>query len=66
MSEDNSSARLGYTSNWSRQDRAICDDFFRSIQKKKDSDRRQLDARANLARLLNNTLQEISLGNIGL
>ncbi len=65
ISEDTSSGKLGYTSNWSRQDRAICDAFFRSLQKKKDTER-QLEARANLAQLLNNTLQEISHGTIGL
>ena len=65
VSEDNSSTRLGYTSNWSRQDRAICDVFFRSLQKEKNSEK-QLDARSDLARLLNNTLQKISLGEIEL
>ena len=55
-------ARLGYTTNWSRRDRALCDGFFRSIQSRKHSDAQQ-DFRGELAALLERTLREISLGN---
>ena len=55
-------ARLGYTTNWSRRDRALCDGFFRSIQSRKHSDDQQ-DSRGELAALLERTLREISLGN---
>ncbi|HIQ37969.1 MAG TPA: DUF3482 domain-containing protein [Desulfocapsa sulfexigens] len=55
-------ARLGYTTNWSRRDRALCDGFFRSIQSRKHSDDQQ-DSRGELAALLERTLREISLGS---
>jgi len=55
-------ARLGYTTNWSRRDRALCDGFFRSIQSRKHSDAQQ-DSRGELAALLERTLREISLGS---
>ena len=56
-------ARLGYTTNWSRRDRAVCDGFFRSIQSKRHSDSQQ-GTRMELAGLLEKTLREISLGCI--
>ncbi|HIP82049.1 MAG TPA: DUF3482 domain-containing protein, partial [Desulfocapsa sulfexigens] len=55
-------ARLGYTTNWSRRDRALCDGFFRSIQSRKHSDAQQ-NSRGELAALLERTLREISLGS---
>ncbi len=57
-------AKVGYTTNWNRQDRAICDVFFQSLQTSSTTDTQQT-SRGNLANLLNRTLREISLGNTG-
>jgi GTPase Era involved in 16S rRNA processing len=58
--KDSLPARVGYTANWNRQDRAICDGFFQSIQTGKQSAAQQ-DFRAQLTALLKRTLQKISL-----
>ncbi len=56
---ENIPARVGYTTDWNRKDRAICDRFFQSLQ---DTDKLNgRDVRAEFSGLLHRTLREISL-----
>lgn len=52
--------KVGYTTNWSRGDRALCDGFFKSLQDDTLIERQQ-NYRVELAELLERTLLEISL-----
>jgi Domain of unknown function (DUF3482)/50S ribosome-binding GTPase len=53
-------ARLGYTADWDRHKRKICERFFASLQNVGDPGDGEL--REPLAELIHQTLQEISLG----
>ncbi|MEA3466704.1 MAG: GTPase/DUF3482 domain-containing protein, partial [Thermodesulfobacteriota bacterium] len=56
---ENIPARAGYTTDWNRKDRVICDRFFLSLQ---DTDKlNERDVRADFSGLLHRTLREISL-----
>ena len=51
-------ARVGYTTDWDRQKRGICEQFFAALQHHGESDGQ--DVREPLAELIRQTLQEIS------
>ncbi len=53
-------AKLGYTAEWSRQDRRICSRFFEALQRERNSEL-LLELRAEVAALIQRTLQKISL-----
>jgi GTPase Era involved in 16S rRNA processing len=51
-------AKAGYATNWSRQDRVVCDRFFAALQKNEYSEEDTF--RSDFAALIRRTLQEIS------
>ncbi len=57
---ENLPARRGYTADWNRANRKICERFFESLQSNSTFD--GSDLREPLAELIRQTLQEISLG----
>jgi GTPase Era involved in 16S rRNA processing len=57
-SADNLPARVGYTKDWSKQDRVVCGRFFAALQKNEYS--AEEASRADFAALVQRTLQEIS------
>ncbi len=61
--QDNEKAtvKVGYTTNWNRSDRAVCEGFLKSIQDDVPMER-QRDYRKAMAALLGRTLEAISLG----
>jgi Domain of unknown function (DUF3482)/50S ribosome-binding GTPase len=60
---DSLPVKAGYTTDWSRQDRAVCHRFFTTLQKKEYSE--EEDSRTDFAALIQRTLQEISQQNSG-
>jgi Domain of unknown function (DUF3482)/50S ribosome-binding GTPase len=57
LSESTLPARVGYSGEWDRQDRGICEAFFRALQE--DNSSQETKWREDLAVLLHRTLQEI-------
>ena len=55
---DNLPAKVGYTTAWSRQDRALCERFFAALQKNEHST--EEECRADFAALIQKTLWRIS------
>ncbi|MDH3346958.1 MAG: GTPase/DUF3482 domain-containing protein [Desulfobulbaceae bacterium] len=59
--EANLAAKLGYTANWKRAQRSVCERFFKELQN--NDDLNGSDVREQLAELIRQNLQEISHGN---
>ncbi len=57
---ENLPARVGYTTDWNRRERTICDRFFKSLQNAEQSD--ETESRADFANLLQSTLRKIYSG----
>jgi len=57
--QDESPVKSGYTSEWNRDDRMICESFFRSLQNPEKEDKK--DVYTKFSSLLQRTLQKISL-----
>ncbi len=53
-------ARIGYTTEWDRQKRRVCEQFFAALQHKGEVESK--DVRGPMAELIRKTLQEISSG----
>jgi hypothetical protein len=58
VSETALPAKIGYTGEWNRQDRGICEGFFRVLQQ--DDPSQETGRREDMAALIHRTLQEIS------
>jgi len=61
---ENLPVKTGYTTNWSRKDRGVCERFFSALQKGEES--RETDNRPAFIALLRKSLQGISIGSAGL
>lgn len=61
VNDENYPDKVGYTTGWNRKERAICDRFFRALQK--DEQSKSGDERNEFTGLLRNTMREISLVN---